>query len=380
MDGHVLIGFGSSWRYVHEDEPAPANWTTPEFDDSKWQVGTAPLGYGTNEIGTRIYPGESFKRRPPAAFFRAAFEAEEADLNPSTPLSLGVHRNTSVRVYLNGTLVAWDGIPSTAASFDVPIKITSTSDTSRFPLQFSLTQYKHVMRRGRNILAVALRHSTREYSKLTFDAALATGPGPIDRVAFASGVSPPLRAPIAAGALAPDFEWLDVPTGTVRKLSEFYGEPFLLQFSGAECKPCWKKIPFIRRWSDAGLKALSISSWGTVGDMAVSAQRHQELLRGITVGAEAQAYDPYQTSCYRDYGMFNGSVLVGADKRVRIVATGFSMDEFLRDVEEIDRDLRTMGFQLGVLPQGVGIVGTTDWRVVTLDDAEDDVSDLMHSH
>jgi hypothetical protein len=364
MRRSTFVPFGAIWRYRHEEGPVPTGWTRTTFDDSSWPLGPAPLGYNTNERGTRIYPGASFKRRPASAQLRHDFTLDRIDAEAGQSLTLAVHRNTGLRVYLNGEIVAWDGIPSLEMADDVTTGSLTTSDTSRFPLQFSISG--RTLRAGRNVLAVDLRHTRREYTALTFDLALASGDAPLDRLEFAAAVSPPIPEPIAVGARAPDFEWLELKTLRRRRLSEQFGEPFLLQFSGAECRPCWKKLPIVRRWADAGLACLSISSWGTVADMAAPAQRHAPLLEGISIGAEPAAYDPHQTACYQKYGIFNGSILVGADGHVLALATGFALDDYLHEVRTIDAILRGRGFEIADVPKNIGVVGgADDWRVVT---------------
>jgi hypothetical protein len=360
----TLVPFGASWRYRHQDGPPPAGWTTEGFDDGEWPVGRAPLGYSRNESGTRIDPGSSFKWRPLSAQLRHTFVVNQAEEYARAPLTLAVHRSMGVRVFLNGILAAWDGVPWPNLADDASTNSFTLSDTTRFPLQFAIGGRS--LRSGTNVVAVDLRHAQREYGAMAFDLAFATGDEPLDRTQFAAAVTPKTPSPIAAGSPAPDFEWLDVHTKQVRRLSEFLGKPFLLQFSGAECRPCWKKQPVIRRWADAGLACLSISSWGTVEDMAPPAERHADLLHGITVGAEPKAYDSYQTACYRAYGLFNGSILVGADGNVLRVATGFTLDEFLREVELIDRDLHGLGYQFEDVPADISVLGgSEDWRVVT---------------
>ncbi|MBV8354516.1 MAG: hypothetical protein JO101_04290 [Candidatus Eremiobacteraeota bacterium] len=364
MERVTFVDFGSEWRYWHEDAPVPSSWSDPAFDDRAWPVGNAPLGYNTNESGTRIYPGSSFKMRPLVALFRSAFAVADAERHQSARLVMAVHRNTGFRIFLNGAPVAWDGVPSPVYGSEAPTAMYSNSDTSRLPLQFSIPG--RLLKSGRNVIAAETRHARREYGALTFDLALAGGVSVLDRTQFAAGAALPVPPTITVGAQAPDFEWLEVGTKKPRRLREFFGKPFLLQFSGAECLACWKKLPVIRRWADAGIQCLSISSWGTVDDMASPAERHAKLLDGIAVGAEPKAYDPQQTACYRLYGIFNGSILVGADARVLAVATGFALDDFLREAEAIDAAVRSLGARVAEMPRQIRVVGgADDWRVVT---------------
>ncbi|MDB5042700.1 MAG: hypothetical protein JWN27_3426 [Candidatus Eremiobacteraeota bacterium] len=365
MARQTLIAFGAQWRFRHTDA-APANrWTATEFDDSAWDIGTAPLGYSVKDLATRINPGTSFKARPAAAQLRRTFDVDDATAFTGAPLTLALHRNTSAAVFLNGVLVAWEGVPWPDLTENVTTGAFSSSDTSRFPLQFSIPA--RALRTGRNVIAVDLRHAQRAYGALTFDLSLASGIEPIDRTAFAAQHATPVVSPITTGARVPDFPWIELGTRVVRRLSEFAGRPFLLQFSGAECRPCWKKVPIIRRWADAGLTCLSISSWGTVDDMEVVGNRHRDLLQGIVVGAEPAAYDAYQTACYQHFGLFNGSILVDADGTVLAVASGFTLEDFQTEVRHIDVLLRARGFVFPAAPDHISVIGDADdWHVVAL--------------
>jgi hypothetical protein len=364
MTRSLFVPFGAEWRYLHVDGTPPAGWNDPVFDDAAWDIGTAPIGYSTKEPGTRIYPGPSFKLRPAAAQLRHTFTVNDPGALAQTRFTLGVHRNVGVRVYLNGDLVAWDGVPWPYFADDLTTGAFTSGDTSRFPLQFTIGPRS--MRPGRNVLAVDLRHAQRAYGAMTFDLSFASGEAPLDRSEFADASARPNIEPIPVGAFAPDFEWLEVLTKKTRRLSEFAGRPFLLQFTGAECRPCWKKLPIIRRWAGAGLTCMSISSWGTIDDMAEPAARHAALLEGILVGAEPNAYDAYQTACYRKFGIFNGSILVGADGHVLSVATGFTLEEYLGEARILDGILRGLGYEFGPIPEHINVIGgTDDWRVTS---------------
>jgi hypothetical protein len=87
---------GIAWRYRF-DSPG-ANWAESGFDDSSWKEG--PGGFGTE--GT---PGAVVRTewKTPEIWLRRRFEL---DVDPAAALSLLVHHDEDVEVFMNGVLAA----------------------------------------------------------------------------------------------------------------------------------------------------------------------------------------------------------------------------------------------------------------------------------
>ncbi len=87
---------GISWRYTLR-EPV-AHWTRPDFDDSAWKEG--PGGFGT-----RMTPGGSVRTVWDTSdiWLRREFELPDVD---TKDLSLLVHHDEDVEIYINGVLAA----------------------------------------------------------------------------------------------------------------------------------------------------------------------------------------------------------------------------------------------------------------------------------
>ena len=66
----TLIPFSkqSTWRYQDDGQPLAPNWIEPEFDDSNWKSGTAPLGYGEADISTTLSFGSHSKNQSRLVF------------------------------------------------------------------------------------------------------------------------------------------------------------------------------------------------------------------------------------------------------------------------------------------------------------------------
>ena len=56
LDQELLLPLGAMWRYFPgHAAPAPKReWAQPEFDDSAWQIGPSPLGFGHEDNATAL--------------------------------------------------------------------------------------------------------------------------------------------------------------------------------------------------------------------------------------------------------------------------------------------------------------------------------------
>ncbi len=97
------------WRFLpaaHVSSKGEA-WKQPDFDDSAWRKGKAPIGYGEEEIGRRN--GSAITERGQAFVFRRAFDVPAELLNQkNVALRLNVASDDSADVFLNGKLLDRD--------------------------------------------------------------------------------------------------------------------------------------------------------------------------------------------------------------------------------------------------------------------------------
>ena len=75
--GRAVLPEGSFWRYRTWPDAPPSDWTAPEFDDTGWALGRAPLGYGEDDLETIIDPGAP-EARVRTVWARAGFELDSA--------------------------------------------------------------------------------------------------------------------------------------------------------------------------------------------------------------------------------------------------------------------------------------------------------------
>lgn len=89
-----------TWRYTLEDPGA--NWTKPDFDDSKWQSG--PGGFGTPNTPGAIV-GTNWNKVG-LIWLRRTFELKSVDFKA---LQLRMHHDEDADVYFNGVKAASEG-------------------------------------------------------------------------------------------------------------------------------------------------------------------------------------------------------------------------------------------------------------------------------
>ncbi len=101
------VAAGSSWKYDASGNEPPAGWLAAGHDDSAWQEGAAPLGFGNDNETTVITPGTP---RPTSYYFRRRFTVD--DPAAFQALRARVIRNDGVALYLNGVEIGRDNLPA----------------------------------------------------------------------------------------------------------------------------------------------------------------------------------------------------------------------------------------------------------------------------
>src|SRR5437879_13601193 len=108
---------GSVWKYLDDGSDQGTGWTSLAFDDSAWQSGPAPLGYGVANDGpqqelpaTTVAYGPNANNKYATTYFRRAFSVS----NPASvsALNVSVQRDDGAVVYLNGVEVFRSNLPA----------------------------------------------------------------------------------------------------------------------------------------------------------------------------------------------------------------------------------------------------------------------------
>ncbi|HMP89952.1 MAG TPA: hypothetical protein PJ991_07115 [Kiritimatiellia bacterium] len=102
----TLVGWNDTWRYNDTGANLGIGWRNI-FNDSGWNTGPAPLGYGYGDESTTLNFGNATNKHP-TTYFRRTFTV--ADPQAYASLRFRVFRDDGVVVYLNGSLVMRDNL------------------------------------------------------------------------------------------------------------------------------------------------------------------------------------------------------------------------------------------------------------------------------
>jgi len=111
--GVELVPLDANWRYFSSGLVQDTDWEKSDFDDSAWQIGTGPLGYGTSNISTHL-------DRPSGRgtfYFRTQFDVSQNDLVEAKALRLELRVDDGAVVYLNGLELRREYLPSGPVNF-----------------------------------------------------------------------------------------------------------------------------------------------------------------------------------------------------------------------------------------------------------------------
>lgn len=168
----VEAGNITVWKYLDDGKEPDAAWREPEFDDSTWKSGKAPLGYGRTAVGTEVGWGTDKERKFVTTWFRHGFDGPE--LKPGERLSIVFCVDDGAVVYLNGRELGRANMPEAppAANTTAPRAI-GTNDEGfylRMPVPVA------ALRPGGNVLAVEVHQCSPKSHDIFFDLALKTMP------------------------------------------------------------------------------------------------------------------------------------------------------------------------------------------------------------
>lgn len=163
-----LITPQSEWKYNDSGEDLGTAWREVNYDDSSWQSGLAPLGYGDpSDIATEISAGPDSSNKTITQYFRKEFTAESP--GQFTTMILRTQRDDGVIIYINGTPIIADNIAADAA-FDTQADSSIDGSKERAWVETAKTTASLVA--GRNVIAAEVHQSSPTSSDTRFDCQL----------------------------------------------------------------------------------------------------------------------------------------------------------------------------------------------------------------
>ncbi|MFT4547329.1 MAG: hypothetical protein ACI8XO_001313 [Verrucomicrobiales bacterium] len=159
----TTFDFGVEWKYEDSGTDLGTGWRTSEFDDNGWSSGPAPLGYGSVD-NTPIATPVNLPRHV-TSYFRREFEVVDANLIIESSVRIIVDGGAAV--YLNGTEIARDDMPTGTIGFST----LSTSEVNEGSIaSYSFDQTLLV--EGTNTLAIEVHQGSTGSSDMAIDLSL----------------------------------------------------------------------------------------------------------------------------------------------------------------------------------------------------------------
>ena len=167
-DGLQILSRGAEgWHYWDANAAPPAEWFQVDFDDSEWESGRAPLGYGEDDIETRISFGDDPRNKRPAAFFRKTFEIE----NPNAPevFAMAIRADDGAVVYLNGKELERLRMPEGNIGHRTFSEGITQSESGLEGTLIPLKIDREAFREGMNVICVSVHQRHGASSDLVLD-------------------------------------------------------------------------------------------------------------------------------------------------------------------------------------------------------------------
>jgi hypothetical protein len=167
-EDELLLPAGSVWHYWDQGTNPGAGWETSGFDDLAWPSGPGPLGFGDAHQVTITSYGPDPANKYVTTWFRATLPI--ADIDSIHALDVGLLRDDSARVYLNGVEVLRDNLPDGDLT-DTTLALVSTGGANE-TAYWEYTLEPTALVPGINTLAVEVHQSAIDSSDLGFDMSL----------------------------------------------------------------------------------------------------------------------------------------------------------------------------------------------------------------
>ncbi len=149
-----LVSAGADWRYHDAGLDLGASWWQTDAGDAAWAVGQCPIGYGEEDLVTVVGSNLS----PATVYFRHTFNVAPATQFVS--LTGRMRRDDGAAVYVNGTEVFRDNLPSGSMVYATPALAAIEGEAEAEYVSFSVPT--NVIKAGLNQVAVAVHQSTND--------------------------------------------------------------------------------------------------------------------------------------------------------------------------------------------------------------------------
>lgn len=161
----TLIPANASWKYLDNGTDQGTLWRANSFDDAAWANGNAELGYGDGGETTVVSYGANAANKYITTYFRKAFNV--ANPQAYATLSLNVVRDDGIVVYLNGSEVYRNNLPTGTIAYNTlaPVAIGGADETAWVT---SIVNTSSLVQ-GANVIAVEIHQQAITSSDVSFN-------------------------------------------------------------------------------------------------------------------------------------------------------------------------------------------------------------------
>ncbi len=162
----LVPSYQNGWSYLDNGSNQGTAWHQPGFDASSWPVGRSELGYGDYDEGGSINYGSDPNNKPITVYFRRSFQV--SDFAQFSDLTLGLVRDDGAVVYLNGTEILRDNMPTGTIGY----KTRASRDISNRNEEMAFTWYDlptTLLKNGENVIAVEVHQFAPNSDDLSFN-------------------------------------------------------------------------------------------------------------------------------------------------------------------------------------------------------------------
>jgi phosphodiesterase/alkaline phosphatase D-like protein len=195
MADQTIFAAGASWKFLDNGSNQGTAWRAASFSDAAWASGLAELGYGDGGEATVVNGGPTSSRFITTYFRRSISIPSVATF---TGYTMNVKRDDGVVVYVNGTEVYRNNMPTGAIAFNTVAAATASDDGASF-LSANLPASAFVA--GTNVIAVEIHQRNGTSSDISFDMSLigVEGNSAVNEVIYQwSGAMKPTSATVVA--------------------------------------------------------------------------------------------------------------------------------------------------------------------------------------
>ncbi len=195
----VPLTYGSVWKYVATGVNLGTAWRSTRYDDTLWQSGTAPFGFGSSQTTTIGVASNDFT----TFYFRRRLTV--FDTNRLATVTASLKRDDGAVVYINGTEAFRDNMPTGAVTYltQAASIVNGADETNSFVHAIDPSLFFE----GTNIIAVELHQHDNGFPLF--------GPSPdlFFDLAFTFRTNTGNLAPLAVNWVQPaDFTVVRTPT------------------------------------------------------------------------------------------------------------------------------------------------------------------------